>query len=178
MGRRAVIARRLQEARERSGLTQDQVVDRLNTHGRRRGLTRGTLSSWENGHTVPDADVLADLADLYDVSVDYVCGRSDEPHGIKGRAILVDEALFRRILAARNERELLACANDCVEPFTWWVDAPSSVVTVDPARLAEMEAAVRRHVEEIAPGFGLRWLRRVLEGSVRSDGEKRKGGSP
>lgn len=144
-------------------------MERWNAAARRRGLARGTLSSWENGHTVPDADALAELADLYDVSTDYLCGRCHEPHGVKGRAILVDEALFRRILATRDERELLACANACVEPFTWWVDAPSSVVTVNPAQLAEMEAAVRRHVESIAPGFGLRWLRRVLEGRVRWD---------
>ena len=54
------------------GFTQKQVADGLNSpeHGYQR---------YEYGKVVPSALVLIALADFYDVSLDYLVGRSDDP---------------------------------------------------------------------------------------------------
>ena len=49
---------RLKEAREATGLTQQQVADRI-------GVTKATLSNYECGHGLPSANVLSRLCFLY-----------------------------------------------------------------------------------------------------------------
>lgn len=69
--RRAVIARRLAEARRSAGLTGKQVCLSI-----KRG--RSTLQEWESGNTVPGADDLLALANLYNMSTDWLVGRDVE----------------------------------------------------------------------------------------------------
>ncbi|MFT9426425.1 MAG: helix-turn-helix transcriptional regulator [Sporolactobacillus sp.] len=69
----SVLSERLKDARECSNLKQTQVKERT-------GINNKTLSGYENGVSVPDPDTLSRLADLYDVSVDYLYGRTDKKH--------------------------------------------------------------------------------------------------
>ncbi|EST11121.1 helix-turn-helix domain-containing protein [Sporolactobacillus laevolacticus] len=69
----SVLSDRLKEARDYSNLKQTQVKERT-------GINNKTLSGYENGVSVPDPDTLSKLADLYDVSVDYLIGRTDKKH--------------------------------------------------------------------------------------------------
>jgi transcriptional regulator with XRE-family HTH domain len=62
-----ILPERLKEARNRRGLTQNQVCDRLN-------IEIGTLSGYEIGRRRPNTDMLIKLATLYSVSVDYLLG--------------------------------------------------------------------------------------------------------
>lgn len=41
------------------------------------GVTRQTVSKWENGISVPDADILAKMADIFEVSVSELLGTSE-----------------------------------------------------------------------------------------------------
>lgn len=41
------------------------------------GYTKGVLYKWRNGSTI-NSDVLCKLADFFDVSVDYLLGRTDK----------------------------------------------------------------------------------------------------
>ena len=41
------------------------------------GVTRQTVSKWENGISVPDADTLNKIADIFDVSVIDLLGSSE-----------------------------------------------------------------------------------------------------
>lgn len=41
------------------------------------GIDQKTLSNYETGKTLPDADSLIKLADFYGVSIDYLVGRTD-----------------------------------------------------------------------------------------------------
>ncbi len=41
-------------------------------------LSRGNLNSWRKGGN-PSTEVLIKLADYFDVSVDYLLGRTDKP---------------------------------------------------------------------------------------------------
>ncbi|MCO7177053.1 helix-turn-helix domain-containing protein [Sporolactobacillus kofuensis] len=69
----SVLSDRLKESRERKNLKQTQVKERTNINNK-------TLSGYENGVSIPDPDTLMKLADLYDVSVDYLYGRTDKRH--------------------------------------------------------------------------------------------------
>ncbi|MFD1432772.1 helix-turn-helix domain-containing protein [Lacticaseibacillus yichunensis] len=57
------IGPQLKNARTTQQLTQQQVADSLS-------VTRQTISSWETGHSYPDAGSLIDLSRLYQLSLD------------------------------------------------------------------------------------------------------------
>ena len=58
---------RLRELREKKRLSQQQLADWL-------GLTRSSISNYENNTQTLPADTLVRLADIYGVSVDYLLG--------------------------------------------------------------------------------------------------------
>lgn len=62
---------RLKELRTDKGLKQTEMSDKLNIS------TRG-YQNYEIGQREPKIDVLIALADFFDVSLDYLVGRSDE----------------------------------------------------------------------------------------------------
>lgn len=62
---------RIRELRTQKGMKQKDLAKILN-------VTQAALSSWENGHYDPNNDALMALADFFDVSVDYLVGRSDK----------------------------------------------------------------------------------------------------
>ena len=57
------IERKLREAREASGLTQEQVAEKVM-------VSRQTISNWENGKSLPDIASIMNLSDLYHISLD------------------------------------------------------------------------------------------------------------
>lgn len=60
---------RLKTLRKEHGLTQQELADKLN-------LSRDTISSYENNRTLPIENATL-IADLYNVSLDYLYCRSD-----------------------------------------------------------------------------------------------------
>jgi len=63
---------RLRRLREEQGVTQEQLGKVLN-------VKKAAVSKYETGYTVPDADTLKKLADFFNVSADYLLGRTDDP---------------------------------------------------------------------------------------------------
>lgn len=43
------------------------------------GIEQALLSKYENGNRVPPTETLLILADFYNVSIDYILGRTDNP---------------------------------------------------------------------------------------------------
>lgn len=43
------------------------------------GLSKNSFVDWSNRGTVPSGDVLSKIADYFNVSVDYLLGRTDNP---------------------------------------------------------------------------------------------------
>lgn len=43
------------------------------------GVSRPAISRFEHGVDFPHVNTLVALADYFDVSLDYLCGRSDDP---------------------------------------------------------------------------------------------------
>ena len=67
----SVLGQRLKQAREESRYTQIVAAKKL-------GISNGTLSGYEREYRDPDTDILNKMADLYDVSVEWLMGRSDK----------------------------------------------------------------------------------------------------
>lgn len=65
---------RLKAARERKGWTQTYVCKKLN-------IPNSTLSGYERDYRSPDPELLTRLAELYEVTTDYLLGRTDNPKG-------------------------------------------------------------------------------------------------
>ncbi|ANE46400.1 XRE family transcriptional regulator [Paenibacillus swuensis] len=59
--------------RERRGLTQEELSNRL-------GISRAALSHYETNRREPDYETLTKIADLFDVSIDYLIGRTHNPN--------------------------------------------------------------------------------------------------
>lgn len=68
----SILPKRLKKLREKSGYLQKFVADKL-------GIKSNTLSGYENGTRSPDPDMLIALAKLYNVTTDYLLGKSDNP---------------------------------------------------------------------------------------------------
>lgn len=64
------ITLRIRELRKERKLTQTQLAELLAT-------TQDTVSLWELGKSYPDIPSLVRLCDIFDVSADYLLGRSD-----------------------------------------------------------------------------------------------------
>lgn len=63
---------RLTELRKMRHLTQKQVAEGAN-------LTEIAVQNYESGRRKPNYDSLIALADFFDVSLDYLVGRSNDP---------------------------------------------------------------------------------------------------
>ena len=63
---------RIRDLREEADLTQKQVGEAINVPQR-------TYAYYESGQRMVPPQVLCALADFYNVSVDYILGRVDEP---------------------------------------------------------------------------------------------------
>lgn len=61
---------RLKELRMERGWNQKRIADEL-------GVTPATVSNWEAGRKRPDVATTIKLANMFDVSLDYLVGRSD-----------------------------------------------------------------------------------------------------
>ncbi|MCD7919868.1 MAG: helix-turn-helix domain-containing protein [Clostridiales bacterium] len=57
------ICEKLKKARAGAGMTQEQVAEKI-------GVSRQTISNWENGKTLPDVMSVIKLSDLYQVTLD------------------------------------------------------------------------------------------------------------
>lgn len=65
-----MIGHNIRYLRKQNGLSQEQLARKL-------GITQGSVSLWEQGRTDPDTKTLAKIAEIFNVSVDFLF--SDEP---------------------------------------------------------------------------------------------------
>lgn len=65
------IGNKLNRARTKANLTQEQVAEAL-------GVSRQTISNWENEKTYPDIKSVVTLSDLYGISLDYLLKDKEE----------------------------------------------------------------------------------------------------
>lgn len=65
------VGERLKERRNELQLKQDYVAEEL-------GITRQTMSNWENGRSYPDIERIIRLSEIYDLSLDELL-KGDDP---------------------------------------------------------------------------------------------------
>lgn len=63
---------RLKELRKKKGISQLRLATELHT-------TQNTISRYETGEREPGIDELIKIADYFNVSVDYLIGRTENP---------------------------------------------------------------------------------------------------
>lgn len=63
---------RLKSLRISNNLTLEQL-------GKELGSTRATIGNYENNNKKPSLEMLIKIADYFNVSIDYLVGRTDDP---------------------------------------------------------------------------------------------------
>lgn len=86
----------IKNLRKNKGLTQEETAIRLN-------VVRQTVSKWEKGYSVPDAEMLQKIAELFDTDVSRLLGGSVAENGDVD-AVAEQLARVSEQLAIRNRR--------------------------------------------------------------------------
>lgn len=76
----------LTKLRKDRGLTQQQLADSLH-------ISRATYAQYEIGRRTPDYDILHKLADFFEVSTDYLLGRSNTSKQQDTKGTFIDTEL-------------------------------------------------------------------------------------
>ena len=67
--------KRLRALREEQGFQSQQALANA------LGVAQSTVANWECGRREPNYETTKRLAELFQVTVDYLMGRGDDPHG-------------------------------------------------------------------------------------------------
>ena len=88
----------LKQLRKSRGLSQEELAIRLN-------VVRQTISKWEKGLSVPDADMLIKIADIFEVSVSELLGAKIEEKKEQDINVVADQLMrINEQLAIKNRR--------------------------------------------------------------------------
>ena len=87
----------IRSLRKARGFSQEEVAQRLH-------ITRQTLSKWENGLSVPDAQLLLKLAEILEVSVAQLLEGSTETNEEEQDTVAEQLERLNLLLAERNRR--------------------------------------------------------------------------
>ncbi|MCP1134380.1 helix-turn-helix domain-containing protein [Paenibacillus polysaccharolyticus] len=83
---------RLKKARMNKRLTQQEVANKID-------VSNGAISGYERNYRDPDTETLKKLANLYEVSLDWLNGRDDK----EGEYTLPEEVILNVIREAEEE---------------------------------------------------------------------------
>lgn len=86
----------LKTLRKNKGITQEELAARLN-------IVRQTVSKWEKGQSVPDAEMLVKLAEIFEVPVSQLLGSRIEPD-VQLDALAEQLARINEQLVIKNQR--------------------------------------------------------------------------
>jgi len=84
-----IIAKNIADLRRESSMTQIELATRLNYSDK-------AVSKWERGESIPDVTVLKEIADLFEVSVDYLLA---EEHGVAPMELSTAKRRKRQIIS-------------------------------------------------------------------------------
>lgn len=82
---------RLKELRQEKRLIQDELAKKLN-------ISRNTITRYENGTRQPNINTVKKIAELFDISTDYLLGISDRRYNFDNASLenLADE-YFKKV---------------------------------------------------------------------------------
>ena len=77
------VGRNIAELRRRCNMTQMELADKM-------GISFQAVSNWERGNSMPDISKLPELAEVFDVTIDYlVTGEPCSPKDLKGICTMI-----------------------------------------------------------------------------------------
>lgn len=94
------LGKRLRALRESIGLSQAKLAQEI-------GSNQSSINRYENGQAAPTVELLRKYADYFDVSMDYIFVRCDDPRG---------KLYENKIMKQRDAPELLDFIEMCFEP--------------------------------------------------------------
>ncbi|MGG0794567.1 helix-turn-helix domain-containing protein [Brevibacillus laterosporus] len=94
-----MLSQRLRNSRKAKKLTQEQLAHKVQTK-------KTTISNYETGYSTPSNEMLKDLANTLDVSVDYLLGRTDDTN---------NNVLMDPIISLLNDPSLSEEDRDIIE---------------------------------------------------------------
>lgn len=96
----------IRELRKRKGYTQETLAQALN-------VVRQTVSKWEKGYSVPDADMLEKMAEVFDVEVSELLGtpselqdRESELERISSQLSILNDQMAREMARRKRNRKI------------------------------------------------------------------------
>lgn len=140
--------------RKERGLTQEELAIRVN-------VVRQTVSKWEKGQSVPDADLLQQIADVLEVSVSQLLGEEKE---MEHRNIIAEQlSRINEQLAIRNRRSkriwtivgallgvwLLVHAVAAVLSYTAFQNATTELTVSEVVEILEDESGNTLYIQKI-----------------------------
>ncbi len=96
------IGERIATRREELGLKQYQVAEHI-------GVTKTTMSKYENNINIPNADILARLASALRTSADYLCGMTENSAPLGEKWVCtdsIDKSLIQIILQLDHDNQI------------------------------------------------------------------------
>lgn len=93
----------LKHLRKQKGITQQEIADRINT-------SRSCISNYESGNRQPDNQTIKLIADFFDVSVDYLFGRSEVKTLIKSNSLINDIQDVLSDITSLNKLDISGCS--------------------------------------------------------------------
>ena len=95
---------RLKKLREQERLSQESLALKLN-------VSQSTISAYETGERTPDLETFIKIADLFNVSLDYLCGKSNTKQSIQSSDLSpeeLDHVYVYRQLTSRDKEKVKA----------------------------------------------------------------------
>jgi transcriptional regulator with XRE-family HTH domain len=101
------IGSRISQLRDSRGWTQEELSQAL-------GISRAALSHYEKNRREPDSETLTKMADVFNVSLDYLVGRTEHPHMVLDEDVgafvdrleLSDEEILSKFALTVDGRQL------------------------------------------------------------------------
>ncbi|MPW26148.1 helix-turn-helix domain-containing protein [Alkalibaculum sp. M08DMB] len=109
---------RLKELRSQSKYTQEKIAEILK-------ISRVAYTKYESGENMPTPDNLEKLADIFNVSIDYLLGRTNNPHPYHDLNEQVDiEIIVRELLSDAEMCHALQSLKN------WTIDEKNLLITI------------------------------------------------
>ncbi len=92
-----MLSDKLKNLRQQKGITQEEAAKQLN-------VVRQTLSKWEKGTSIPDANTLMKIAKLYGVGINELLDINDSQEEATQKSILETLTVLNEKIEIRNRR--------------------------------------------------------------------------
>lgn len=101
-----MFGKRLKNLRENAELTQEEL-------GRKLNVVKSNISMYEKGTRIPNAEILEQLSKIFDVSIDYLLGKTDVKKYEKPYDDDLEQVLFSKTkdLTEEEKKAVLSVIN-------------------------------------------------------------------